>query len=554
MFAEAWTVRSFRVGLVLIALAYFSIQMVYVSRLPLAMDEFDGAYEAHRLSFETPYRDFTPYKTVLGYWLQSLPLRTAGSPWEGLMRVKFALAALNTAALIAVGLALGRRFRFESVIASMAFTVLVSSFLERSSDLRVEMLTAWFGVATLLLLIERRFAISGLICGLGFCVSQREALYWVAANLAIAAVVGTTERWPMLLRKLVAWNLGFILPVAAYVGAWSLVAGPQAVITATFLAHADTVTTTFYEIQGRYWGQTILRNWFFWGLSAVAIWRLESLRARRHSWAHDVTLVFASVLLLLSIWYRQPWPYFFVLVIPVLFILHAAFLDAEFATAPLRLTRPILAAAIAFGIILPLSRIPVVVARDNSYQRQTVEIARAVLRQPSDTYMAGTDLVYDRKQTIPELSRMDAIMLARLNSRSAPEIEALIRAIDRTPPKLLINNYRLAQFPKEIRSYFASHYERLWASVYTYAPLIEDRQSVDLKFDGIYMIDVSDRSEAVIDGRPAGHGSRIALNSGQHVVETRTPVRLRLLPDGLDGLLDPDSEQQRDLYPSVYDY
>ena len=49
-----------------LSLLYFAIQVVYISRLPLVMDEFDGANEAYQLLDLTPYKDYRPYKTVLG--------------------------------------------------------------------------------------------------------------------------------------------------------------------------------------------------------------------------------------------------------------------------------------------------------------------------------------------------------------------------------------------------------------------------------------------------------------------------------------------------------
>ena len=44
---------------------YLALQAVYILRLPLVMDEFQGAHTVFRLTARLPYRDFQPYKTVL---------------------------------------------------------------------------------------------------------------------------------------------------------------------------------------------------------------------------------------------------------------------------------------------------------------------------------------------------------------------------------------------------------------------------------------------------------------------------------------------------------
>ena len=64
--------RRFHLVVFAIVAAYCALQFLYISHLPLVMDEFDGAYEVYHLRHALPYRDFLPYKTVLGYFVQTL--------------------------------------------------------------------------------------------------------------------------------------------------------------------------------------------------------------------------------------------------------------------------------------------------------------------------------------------------------------------------------------------------------------------------------------------------------------------------------------------------
>ncbi len=137
-----------------LSLLYLLIQAVYLWRLPLVMDEFDGANEAYQLLDLTPYKDYRPYKTVLGYYVQLPPLLLTSDPWTGLMLSKFWLALINAAAIFASTLALASIFSPPAALVGQLLLISVTTFLERSSEIRVDMLTAWFGLASFLLLLK----------------------------------------------------------------------------------------------------------------------------------------------------------------------------------------------------------------------------------------------------------------------------------------------------------------------------------------------------------------------------------------------------------------
>ena len=98
----------------------------------------------------------------------------------------------------------------------------MSTFLERSSVLRVDMLTAWIGLFSLLFLLDRRFVISGALAGLSFLVSQK-GLYF---NLAAAAAL--LGQWLLVQRNRQAFldGIAFACASAATIGGY-LVAWAQ---------------------------------------------------------------------------------------------------------------------------------------------------------------------------------------------------------------------------------------------------------------------------------------------------------------------------------------
>ena len=263
-----------------LSLLYLLIEVVYLSRLPLVMDEFDGAYEAYTLIERTPYRDYRPYKTVLGYYLQLPPLLLTSDPWTGLMLSKAWLALINTAAIFTATLTLAAIFSPAAALTGQVLLIFVTTFLERSSESRVDMLTAWAGLASFLLMLKRRWLAAGIVAGLSFLVSQKGVYYILAANAGAGAFWLFESRDRRTFRDLVLLNVAAVSVIAVYIGLWGTVSTPAAVFRATFLSHADIAFRQLYEQLEQHWTRTLWRNpLFYWGALAgivalvVARWR-----------------------------------------------------------------------------------------------------------------------------------------------------------------------------------------------------------------------------------------------------------------------------------------
>lgn len=524
-----------------LAIAYALLETAYALRLPLVMDEFDGAYEAYLLRFKLPYRDFVPYKTVLGYYGETAAALWPGGVWPRIMAIKLELVLINALMLAAAAFFLGRRLDPRAVAFALLLLIACGNFLERSAELRVDMLTAWAGLWSLLFLLERRVALAGALCGVAFLVSQKGALYFIAANAALCVVCLWRERSRERLKELVAFDAAFAAVVVAYAAVWSFVSSPAVVLRATFTAAAGQALNTAYAIRWHFWSQFLLRNPLSIALAAIAVAAL--LRKR------TLVAIYGLALLIQCALYTQPWPYFFVLLLPTLFVLHAHFFD-ERRTLP----RGAVAAIAVAGIVYPALRIPVALGRDNAYQRYNVRLASAMLG-PSDTYLAGNDIIHDHEQTLAALARLGSQELEALRNRSETYLGILVGRLDAVPPKLVIGNYRIYNLPPPLLRYIGMHYRRLSGSILAYAPLLNPgRTTIALRFGGRYRVDAMGDGTASIDGAPHRSGDDVHLSAGLHAVAAQTPLCLRLLPGGIESLLDPQFIDERDFYPNVYDY
>lgn len=534
-----------------LSLLYFSIQLAYISRLPLVMDEFDGANEAYQLLALTPYKDFRPYKTVLGYYLELPPLLFTSDLWTGLMLSKVWLALINTAAIFLSTLALAAIFTPASALTGQLLLISVTTFLERSSEIRVDMLTAWFGLASLLLLLKQRWLLAGGVAGLSFLISQKGVYYILSANAAAGVFWLFESRDRRTFRDLVVMNAGAAAVIAAYIALWGLVSTPWTVFAATFLSHGDIVFGQYYDLS-QHWTRTLGKNpFFYWGavagIAALAIAWWRGFVGGTHARA----AAYAAALFALCAWHKQPWPYFFVLLIPTLMVVHVAV--AEVVLRNRRWLRPAVAVVLLAGVALPLTYMPDILSRDHDYQRHVVRLAAAML-DDHDTYLAGNDLIYNRTQSHDGLRRLGASHAEAMRQWPQARLDALIADLEAARPKLIIRDQRMRALPQAVGSYLGTRFAPLWSSVEGYAPLVGvNQRDFELWFDGDYLVEPASGS-AVIDGATVPVGTRLTLARGQHRNDSAAPVRLRLQPRDFAAHADPAMQRRRLMFSRAYDY
>src|SRR6185369_10645436 len=97
-------------------------------------------------------------------------------------------------------------------------------------------------------------------------------------------------------------------------------------------------------------------------------------------------------------WHKQPWPYFFVNIVPTLFVVIAFAIDHLRAGL---LRRPFRELAIALyivaAILLPLSRLRSTLRQTSDYQEAMFRTGHALLK-PDEKYFDGAGMLFGRKQ------------------------------------------------------------------------------------------------------------------------------------------------------------
>jgi hypothetical protein len=538
--ALAWAARA---ALALLCGTYFWLQTDYCRHLPLVMDELQGAREVHRLRHMVPYVDYAPYKNVLGYYLQLPFMLLYRDLWSQMMAVKLGMAGITAIVLFGCGWALARVIRADAVVYATALLLAMSTFLERSAELRVDMLTSLAGLVSFVLLLSRRYVWAGFACGLSFMISQKGVYFFAAGTFALFA------RGLLLARDQWRWRDAFSFAAVAlamsgaYIVAFGTLGSFDAVVERTLTTPAQIALEDEYKNLARFWLATVQRNPYFYALAVLGIGGALERAKQSRSELDWMIFAYAGAVLLFCVGHKQPWPYFFVLLLPTLWVAIARTIEQLTPRGGMFWT-----AYLLFGLLYPLyTRVPIVLARDSSHQRYTVELAERLLKK-NDTYLAGVSMIHTREQSPRALAWLDK---SNLDAVRHTPTKILIEDLHRAPPKLIINNYRIDALPVPLRKAIRADYDHLWASIWFYAPTIRD-EHFHIAYTGHYRLGLEDAIQ--IDNQLVQPGSSIHLKAGPHETNA-VGYKLRLIPHKkIVESLDLKHRMPADLFPAVYDY
>ncbi len=451
----------------LFCLSYLIFQVIYIPHLALSVDEFWFAHHIYEYTHKLPYRDFLPYKTVLGYYLFSFPLFFFHSLLEPLYYIKDEIALVNTLFLVGTSFWLTRFFNARAVFYTILLTLLGSHhLLIYSVDLRVDMLTAWLGCLSILLILSNRFALAGFILSASFLVSQKALWFFAATNFAFFGYWLVMSRHWQTIRHAIVFNAAFLFPLFIYILFWSMQSSLSVVLNNVFYeGFLQSKITWYSQVYFACWN-AILSNGpllaMLWPLTWVSLFirtRHDELIYQRRFF---ITL-YTTIMMLCIVSYQQAFPYGMVFIIPVYFLLYSDFFSwlmtisqQEFSLKFLNqralfwfltlytfvlfslivymmlpfyyylmilmpiclgsillfpqskniLKAPILIIIICTGMIYPVLRLAYkAYLYDNTYQKAML-ITSDKLLQEGGGFFAGTPLFYNRDQAIPGLRNL----------------------------------------------------------------------------------------------------------------------------------------------------
>src|SRR5579872_4217998 len=250
---EAWPIAA-------LCLSYLIFELIYIPNPALSMDELWFAHHIYEYTHKLPYRDFLPYKTVLGYYILSIPMVISHSLLQPLYYIKDEIALINTFFLGLISFWLTRFFNPKMVFYSVLLILVNHLFLIYSVDLRTEMLTGWLALVSILLILSGRFALSGMVLAIAFMVSQKAIWFFIATNFAFACYELIIARDWQLIRQIIIFNLTLFFTLLVYIIFWSTQSSLNTVLHSVFYeGYTQSRITWFSSIYYPCWN-VILRN------------------------------------------------------------------------------------------------------------------------------------------------------------------------------------------------------------------------------------------------------------------------------------------------------
>ena len=319
--------QKFLTLLCLLCLTYLGFELWFNQYAMLSVDEFWFAHRIHEYKNGLPYRDFSPYKTVLGYYMLLLPMTFSHGIMHTLILTKNVIALGNALILLAASVWLSRFFSRSGVLCSLALLLSMEITLSYSTHIRVDLLAYWFCLFSLLLLLDKRFIMAGILLGLGFATSQKAIWYLFASNIACGVQWLTSARKREIFLSTLQMNLATAAVIISYLFFWSLTSDWHTVINSVFVEASAMYHLDWYDASRElYWFIILAFNplpFLLWPLTLLSL--MMTFPDDHHYAERRFVIVYACTILLCLIPYKQVFPYYMQVTIPVFLVLNAAF-------------------------------------------------------------------------------------------------------------------------------------------------------------------------------------------------------------------------------------
>lgn len=483
-------------ALICLCFTYLAIEFLFNAYTMFSVDEFWFAHRAYQYKDQLPYRDFAPYKTVIGYYLLLIPMLAAKGIIGTLIFTKNMIAVLNSIILFSGAIWLARFFSKQAILISLMLILFSEVVLSYSTNIRIDLFAYWFCFISFLLLLEKRYVVAGLFIGLGFCTSQKAIWYIMASNIALGLQWLMYSRQRESLLSIFKFNLAAALILASYIVIWSLFSDLHTVTYSIFKEASAMYQLDWYNNSRRlFWSLTLTYNpllFLLWPVSLLTL--MVSYPSDLQYRQRFFIITYALTVLLCLIPYKQVFPYYMQVTIPVFLILYTSFFQWAIGLFQQRLNLHLMVSSfyisvylaiyilgiialliyfklpvayalvcliplslgfyclrtssletmtilinimsitgIFIGLVYPLSLfLGKFVHTENSYQRENIEIVNKLLKNGGD-YLAGIDLLYDRDQPITGLKHLMGPAITYLFHPSDKLKAVMLSSLDEDP-------------------------------------------------------------------------------------------------------------------------
>lgn len=315
--------KKFILPVAMIGFFYLGFELLFNRFALIFADEFWFAHAAARFADLLPYRDFPPYKTVLGYYFlrMCLAFMSTDNFLQHYIYLRDVLIFTHlTVVMIGVYL-LRQRYDHVPLILAVGLLLTSENTLLYSNNIRVDMVAYWFVFFSCIFILRSRFLLAGLMLGLGFTASQKIIWYIAAIHVAFG-ITWFFHRKALRVKKVLQLDTVCLLVIMSYLLFWSAFSSISTVINSVFLEAKFMYQLDWYESARKlFWSLTILHNPFLflaWPLGFIPL----ILKYK------DPTFLFLFVIIAtifgFLVPYKQIFPYYMQLLFPIFLLYYAA--------------------------------------------------------------------------------------------------------------------------------------------------------------------------------------------------------------------------------------
>lgn len=521
----------------LMLLLFLIIQGGYIAYATLSMDDFWLAYHTYQYQKGLPYRDFFPYKSVLGYYVFLMPFYLFHGVLTPLWAAKGWITLINVSFLFIISRWMNKFFSARAVLLSLMLIITSPSFLLFSSEIRVDLLSYWFCLMSVLLVFEKKHGLAGIVIALGFLISQKAVWYVIASNCGFIGYFLFIDRTWSMVRNMVRFNLGALLILLMYVLFWAHYSSYAIVLRSLFYEPYFIQAIDYY--QGSLFGLWISIVIDNLELIVLCLWALIGLVCRCKQ-KHVFVLFYVMVILFFMISARQPFLYFALVAVPAFFVLFSVFFSVIEPSLSLRQFMGLVALLSLYPITCFVIWLP---RMDGGYQKSMIPLV-AKLLDHGGSYFAGVPLLLEPEQGVPGLKHLVSPAISYMYSPSEKlvsilklpslyftpaSVPELVESIKAAPVKLYVDNNRFHWVPKALRHFLDTEYQHFWGSIFLYAPTIEaGHRLVHVKFSADYKVLAP--AEVTFDHEKTQPNTILHLQEGDYLSESSHAYRLKLVP------------------------
>lgn len=319
--------RHFTFLLIVLCLLYLGFAFFINAYTMLPVDDFWFSHRIYQFKTELPYRDFAPYKTVLGYYVLLIPMLLSHGLFNTLIATKHFIALINASVILIAALWLERYFTRKSILISLSLVLFSDIFLFYSTNIRVDLIGYWLGFFSLLFLLENRLIFAGILLGFAFAATQKVIWYLFASNCALGAMwYASTHKWQDM-RQILKFNASVASVIFAYLIVWARVSDWPTVINSVFHEASIMYHLEWYDsARLLFWSAITNYNPFLflaWPLTVFSLFAEDSNDTTNKQ--RLFVVVYSMAILFCLIPYKQVFPYYMQVTYPVFLSVYAAF-------------------------------------------------------------------------------------------------------------------------------------------------------------------------------------------------------------------------------------